>query len=56
VTLKGLTIKGSGRDLQGMDSAVFLAKTAERALVEGNRIEGNLFGVYVHGATDAGSR
>lgn len=53
VTIKGLTIKGSGRDLQGMDSAVFLAKTAERALVEGNRIEGNLFGVYVHGATDA---
>jgi len=53
VTIKGLTIKGSGRDLQGMDSAVFLAKTAERALVEGNRIEGNLFGVYVHGATDS---
>lgn len=53
VTIRGLTIKGSGRDLQGMDSAVFLAKTAERALVEGNRIEGNLFGVYVHGATDA---
>jgi len=53
VTIRGLTIKGSGRDLQGMDSAVFLAKTAERALVEGNRIEGNLFGIYVHGATDA---
>ncbi|AGK57509.1 periplasmic copper-binding protein [Hyphomicrobium denitrificans 1NES1] len=53
VTIRGITIKGSGRNLQAMDSAVFLAKTAERALVENNRIEGNLFGVYVHGATDA---
>lgn len=53
VTIRGLTIRGSGRSLPAMDSAVFLAKTAERALVEDNRIEGNLFGVYVHGATDA---
>lgn len=53
VTISGLTIRGSGRNLQAMDSAVFLAKTAERALVENNRIENNLFGVYVHGATDA---
>ena len=54
VTMRGLTIRGSGRDLQAMDSGVFLEKTAERALVEDNRIEGNLFGIYIHGA--AGSR
>lgn len=54
VTIRGLIVTGSGRDLQAMDSGIFLAKTAERALVENNRIEGNLFGVYVHGAT--GSR
>lgn len=53
VTIRGITIKGSGHDLQAMDSAVFLAKTAERALVENNRLEDNLFGVYVHGAKDA---
>ena len=53
VTISGLTIRGSGRSLQAMDSAVFLAKTAARARVEDNRLEGNLFGVYVHGATDA---
>lgn len=53
VTIRGITIKASGRDLQAMDSAVFLAKTAERARVENNRLEGNLFGVYVHGAKDA---
>jgi nitrous oxidase accessory protein len=54
VTIRGVTIRGSGRDLQTMDSGVFLEKTAERALVENNRFEGNLFGIYIHGAT--GSR
>jgi nitrous oxidase accessory protein len=54
VEIRGLTITGSGRDLRAIDSGVYLAKTAERARVENNRIIGNLFGVYVHGAT--GSR
>jgi nitrous oxidase accessory protein len=54
VTIRGLTIEGSGHDLQTMDSGIFLEKTAERARIENNRLEGNLFGIYVHGA--AGSR
>jgi nitrous oxidase accessory protein len=54
VTVRGVTIRGSGHDMQAMDSGVFLQKTAERALIENNRFEGNLFGIYVHGA--AGSR
>lgn len=54
VEIRGLTISGSGRNLQKMDSAVYLEKTAERALIENNRIVDNLFGVYIHGAT--GSR
>ncbi|MEY9445588.1 parallel beta-helix repeat protein [Bradyrhizobium diazoefficiens] len=54
VTVRGVTIRGSGRDLQAMNSGVFLQKTAERATIENNRLVGNLFGVYVHGAT--GSR
>jgi len=54
VAVRGLTVTKSGRDMQAMDSGIFLARTAERARVEDNRIEGNLFGVYVHGAT--GSR
>ena len=33
VTIRGLTIQGSGHDLQAMDSGVFLEKTAQRALV-----------------------
>ena len=54
VTIRGVTIRGSGHDLQTMDLGIFLEKTAERAVVENNRLEGNLFGIYVHGA--AGSR
>jgi nitrous oxidase accessory protein len=53
VEIRGLTIEGSGRDLQAMNSGIYLEKTAERARVENNRIIGNLFGVYVHGATGA---
>ncbi|MGB3864044.1 MAG: nitrous oxide reductase family maturation protein NosD [Xanthobacteraceae bacterium] len=54
VEIRGLTISGSGHDLQAMNSGVYLEKTAERALVENNKIVDNLFGVYIHGAT--GSR
>ena len=50
VTVRGMTIRGSGRDLQAMNSGIFLQKTAERAKIENNRLVGNLFGVYVHGA------
>jgi nitrous oxidase accessory protein len=50
VTVRGVTIRGSGRDLQAMNSGIFLKKTAERATIEDNRLVGNLFGVYVHGA------
>jgi len=50
VTVRGVTVRGSGRDLQAMDSGIFLRKTAERATIENNRLVGNLFGVYVHGA------
>lgn len=54
VSVRGLRVRGSGRDLQAMDSGIFLQKTALRARVEDNHLSGNLFGVYVHGA--AGSR
>jgi nitrous oxidase accessory protein len=54
VTIRGLAIKGSGRNLQTMDSGVFLEKSAERAQIQNNRLDGNLFGIYVHGA--AGTR
>ncbi|ACA17283.1 periplasmic copper-binding [Methylobacterium sp. 4-46] len=53
VSLRGLEVRGSGTNLERMDSGVFLTKEAKGARVERNRIQGNLFGVYVHGAEDA---
>ncbi|MEQ9136259.1 MAG: nitrous oxide reductase family maturation protein NosD [Thalassobaculum sp.] len=54
VRIEGLTIRGSGTDVPAMDSAILATRTAERTTVVGNRLEDNLFGVYLHGA--AGSR
>jgi nitrous oxidase accessory protein len=51
--VRGLTLRGSGSELDAMDSGVMLQRTAIGAAVEDNRIEGNLFGIYVHGAADA---
>src|SRR5262249_12810958 len=51
--VRGLVVRGSGRDLPRMDAGVFIEKTAARAVVENNRIEGNLYGVYIHGAPEA---
>lgn len=54
--VRKLTIRGSGTDLEKMDAGVFVEKTAKGALVEENRIEGNLYGIYLHGAEDAIAR
>ncbi|WP_119419703.1 nitrous oxide reductase family maturation protein NosD [Desertibaculum subflavum] len=51
--VRGLIIRGSGNDLVAMDSGVFVEKTATGAVVEDNRLEANLTGVYLHGAQDA---
>jgi len=50
VRVEGIEITGSGRNLAAMDSAVLVTREAKRALVRGNRLVGNLFGVYLHGA------
>jgi nitrous oxidase accessory protein len=54
--VRGLTIRGSGTDLEAMDAGVFVEKSAAGAIVENNRIEGNLYGIYLHGAPDAVAR
>ena len=54
--VRGLTIRGSGTDLEKMDAGVFVEKTAAGARVENNRIEGNLYGIYLHGAENAIAR
>lgn len=50
VRIEGLTIRGSGTDLDAMDSGVLVRRQAPRASIVGNGFEGNLFGVYLHGA------
>jgi nitrous oxidase accessory protein len=54
--VRGLTIRGSGRDLERMDAGVFVEKTATGAIVERNRVEGNLYGIYLHGAENSIAR
>jgi nitrous oxidase accessory protein len=51
--VRGLTVRGSGRDLEQMDSGIFIEKSAVGAIVEDNRVEGNLYGVYIHGSPEA---
>lgn len=54
--VRGLTVRGSGRDLEAMDAGVFVKQSATGALVEGNRLEGNLYGIYLHGAENSAAR
>ena len=51
--VRGLTITGSGLDLQTMDSGVVLTESARGAIVADNRIENNLIGVHIEGAPDS---
>jgi nitrous oxidase accessory protein len=53
VTIRNLTVRGSGLSLFDMDAAIFLDKMADRALVERNDILDNLIGVYIWGPNDA---
>ena len=53
VTVRGLTVRNSGLSLAETDAGIFLDKPARGALIEGNRLENNLFGIYLHGARDA---
>lgn len=54
--VRGLTVRGSGTDLPALDSGIFVAKTAAGAVVEGNRLDGNLYGIYLHGAEESVAR
>ncbi len=52
VTIRGVEISGSGSSHEGIDAGIKLGKKAARAVVEGNRLIGNLYGVDIHGARD----
>ncbi len=56
VLVRGLTVRGSGDDLVELDSGIFVSRTSEGTIVENNRLEANLHGIYLHGAPDSIAR
>jgi nitrous oxidase accessory protein len=54
--IRGLTVRGSGMTIAEEDSGIFVGKAGDRAIIEGNRLEGNLFGIYLMGPQDAIAR
>lgn len=53
VTIRGLTVEGSGAKLDALDSGIALDATATGAVVDNNRLTGNLIGIDVQGARNA---
>lgn len=53
VVVRGLTITGSGISLADEDSGIYVTEDGDGALIERNRIENNLIGVYLKGPEDA---
>ena len=53
--MRGLTITGSGSSHETIDAGVQLTRTARDALVEGNTLTGNLYGIDLHGADGSAS-
>jgi len=54
--VRGLTVRGSGTVFADEASGIFVTRTAEGALIEDNRLERNLFGIYLKGSADAVAR
>ncbi len=53
VVIQNLTVAGSGLNSQETDAGIKILKKADRALIENNRVLGNLHGIDVHGGHDA---
>ncbi|MEO8779077.1 MAG: nitrous oxide reductase family maturation protein NosD [Rhodanobacter sp.] len=49
VTLRNLTVRNSGRDLTAMNAGVYVEKSVDGAVIQSNRIQDTLFGVYLDG-------
>ncbi|HSH29313.1 MAG TPA: nitrous oxide reductase family maturation protein NosD [Thiohalobacter sp.] len=49
VTIRGLTIRNSGKNLTDMNAGIFAEKGAENLRVIGNRFENNAFGLWLDG-------
>lgn len=53
VSIRNLTVRGSGLSLSDMNAAIFVDRTADHALIEQVDILDNLIGVYLWGPRDA---
>jgi nitrous oxidase accessory protein len=53
VVLRGLTVINSGEKLASEDSGIFVTVDGDDAIIEGNRLEENLIGVYLKGPENA---
>ncbi|MCA0872499.1 nitrous oxide reductase family maturation protein NosD [Seohaeicola saemankumensis] len=53
VTVRGVTVVGSGSSHEEIDSGIKLTKEATAPQITGNRVLGNLYGIDIHGARDA---
>lgn len=54
--VRGLTVRGTGDDLVNLDSGIYVEKSAADTVVEHNVLEGNLHGIYLHGAPNSIAR
>ena len=52
-TLRGLTVVNSGAKLSTEDSGIFVTAAADGAIIENNRLEKNLIGIYLKGPDNA---
>ncbi len=52
ITVSNIEIAGSGSSHETLDSGIKLTKSAQGGRIIGNRLEGNLVGIDVHGAKD----
>ncbi|MBW4934274.1 nitrous oxide reductase family maturation protein NosD [Marinobacter sp. F4206] len=53
VTLSGCSVRNWGRDLNELDAGIFVARESRGVVVEGNRLQGPAFGVWLDAAPDA---
>ena len=53
ITVRGVTVIGSGSSHEEIDSGIKLTKTATAPQITDNVLKGNLYGVDIHGAHDA---
>ena len=53
VVIRGVTVRGSGSRLDLEDGGIFVQPEGDRVLLERNRLENNLIGIYLKGPHDA---